>query len=338
MRKESRSVGEGSLSPNGESTRLASLWRGLRGKLNWCIKISAPDDPTALRWGDTAFAADLAEALTRLGQTVRIEHLGATNSAHLHDDVVVVLRGLHRIPPAEGSVNYLWIISHPDAVSDDEALTGWTRVYAASRVWRRAGSLGALPLLQASSATRFAPGAAHADLSEDVLFVGTSRGLPRPVIRDALETGADVGIYGHDWDDFVHPSAIRADHLEFARVPDAYRSARIILNDHWADMRDQGFISNRLFDATFVGARVISDQIDGLDEIFGGLVQTYRTRDQLVRLLNEPEAWPDRQERLQIAAQVRRRESFDNRARTLIDTAKSDVLRHLRTRRGASPT
>ena len=38
-----------------------------------------------------------------------------------------------------------------------------------------------------------------------------------------------------------------------------YSSAKIVLNDHWPDMRAHGFLSNRLYDALACGAFVISD-------------------------------------------------------------------------------
>lgn len=299
-----------------------------RGRLTWAIKISAPDDETALRWGDSAFAQDLSDALSRMGQTVSIHPLGTHPPPSRGDyDVILVLRGLHRIDPVPGRLNFLWVISHPDAVSDDEAGAGWTRIFAASRTWSPNPQRKVQPLLQAASARRFSPGAAQEDMAEDVLFVGTSRGVVRPVVRDAIAAGARVGIYGHDWERFVDPSFIRADHLEFASVPAAYRSARVVLNDHWTDMREHGFVSNRLFDAAFVGARVVSDDIEGLDDLFGGLVKTYRSPEELERLLTDESAWPPLPERRRIAAIVRESHSFDARARTLVQAALTEIRR-----------
>jgi spore maturation protein CgeB len=40
-------------------------------------------------------------------------------------------------------------------------------------------------------------------------------------------------------------------------------------------MREQGFISNRIFDALASGAVVVSDRVAGLGETFGDLVPTY---------------------------------------------------------------
>lgn len=189
--------------------------------LVWAIKISAPDDETSSRWGDTAFAQDLADALERLGQVVSIHPLGANPTPPSgRYDVVLVLRGLHRIEPLEGSLDYLWIISHPDAVGADELGAGWNRVFAASMSWDRSAEIGAQPLLQAASARRFTPRRDDVDgYDHDVLFVGTSRGIERPVIRDAVTVGADLTIFGHDWERFAPESAIGGDHLPLQTCP-----------------------------------------------------------------------------------------------------------------------
>jgi len=311
-----------------EHARRACRWRA--GKLTWAVKISAPNDETAARWGDMAFAEDLADALRAAGQTVRIDRLGAPPAPAT--DVTLVLRGLHRIDPTPDSVNLLWIISHPDDVSDAEALQAWDAVFVASRAYPRGDAWGARPLLQASSLRRFSPAPADPGLAEEVLFVGTTRGVDRPVVRDVIAAGARVGIYGHGWEEVVDPSLIRADHLAFDRVPTAYRSAGIVLNDHWDDMRANGFVSNRLFDAAFAGARIISDPVAGASEIFGGLVQTYSTPEELAALLRGA-GWPSDAERLALAARVREHHSFDARASVLIEAARAARIssRRLRT-------
>ena len=299
--------------------------RWYRGGLNWTIQVSAPDDETAKRWGDTAFAHDLSHALEAQGQVARVQFWDAPSPYPLGDeDVVISLLGLHRWSPGAGVVNYLWIISHPDEVSGAEADAGWTRIFAASSSWARLDELGAEPLLQAASARRFDPSTVTPRDGADIVFVGTSRGVRRPVVSDAIRVGAEVAVYGHDWEAFVPQSAIRADYLPFAEVPGVYAGARVVLNDHWDDMRRAGFLSNRLFDATFLGSRVVSDDVPGLEEVFGGLVRTYSSDEELVRALTSDDCWPDPDERNRIVSLVRRDHSFDARARHLIACARAD--------------
>ena len=91
----------------------------------------------------------------------------------------------------------------------------------------------------------------------------------------------------------------------------------MVLNDHHDAMRADGFVSNRLFDAVASGARVITDPIDGLAELFGPAVQVYETPDDLARLatLADPDAvFGDDATRRAAADRVRTDHSFAARA------------------------
>jgi len=141
----------------------------------------------------------------------------------------------------------------------------------------------------------------------------------------ALEHADGLVIYGKGW------TGAAAEHVAAESVPNTelsalYASAGLVLNDHWADMRTEGFVSNRLFDAAASGARVLSDRIDGLDELFGGVVQTFGDEREFRRLVAEPfdEHFPEAAARRAIAEDVVARHSFDARARELLAT----VLRH----------
>lgn len=78
-----------------------------------------------------------------------------------------------------------------------------------------------------------------------------------------------------------------------------YRSAVWALNDHWSDMRDRGFVSNRVFDVLASGGRLLTDEVEGLDEITRtvlperGLARFRTTEDLDTVLAEESEAWYD---------------------------------------------
>jgi spore maturation protein CgeB len=101
----------------------------------------------------------------------------------------------------------------------------------------------------------------------------------------------------------------------------------VVLNDHHDDMRSEGFVSNRLFDAVASGARVITDPIldaAGLAELFGPAVQVYETPGDLARLatLPDPDAvFGDETVRRAAADRIRREHSFAARAARLIEVA-----------------
>ena len=301
--------------------------------LRWVIDIAAPGGPLGQRWGDHFFATSLGRALERQGQLATIDtHSSRGRATRTVEDVVVVLRGLDRVERGSETYRILWVISHPELVEPDEVRSS-DASYAASASWpeRRNAEWGTSiqPLLQCTDPERFSPtgaGEGHA-----VLFVGNARkAATRPVVDLAVAHAEDFVLYGAGW------TGAAAEHVAATSVPNTelgalYAAAGIVLNDHWADMRAEGFVSNRLFDAVACGARVLSDHIDGVDELFGGAVQTFRDEADFVRLVHEPyddphsdDPFPDSAIRLEIADRIRHDHTFDARASELIAT----VLRH----------
>lgn len=298
--------------------------------LRWAIKNPAVPGVRGDGWGDTHFAEALASALRGLGEEVVIDRRREFERATSHhDDVALLLRGRLPLRPTPEQVTIAWVISHPDAVTADE-VRHYDRVLAASSRWARARSeawgVRIDPLLQATDAARFTPDAAEPDTGERVLFVGGSRGVFRPVVRDALAAGLDVGVYGGEWDGLLPDGVHRAPYVDNAALGAAYRSAGLVLNDHWEDMRRDGFVSNRLFDAVAAGARVVTDDVgaEELTALFGDTVQVYRTPDDLLRLaaLPDPDAvFGSDAARRGVAERVRREHSFEARAGELVRIA-----------------
>jgi GT2 family glycosyltransferase len=296
--------------------------------LRWALKIAAYGGPRGDIWGDVAFAEDLAHGLRELGQEVVIDRRGAhvrPGSDHL-DDVVVHLRGLVPAAAQAGATNVLWVISHPDLVGDEELSPAFDLVYSAGPAWSDVASERSgrevRTLLQATNAGRFRPdGPAMPGL--DVLFVGRTRGVYRPVVHDAIEVGAQLSVYGMGWRRLIDPSFVKADELPNDRLPSAYRGARIVLNDHWPDMARLGFLSNRLFDAAATGVKVVTDPVAGLADVFGASVRAYHSLEELKLLLHpDSDLWADEHAILDAARHVATEHSFTARARTLL----ADVL------------
>lgn len=296
--------------------------------LRWAIDTAATPGRWGDAWGDTHFAVSLARALGRLGQIVQIDRRNTRDRAsRREDDVVLTLRGLEQVAPQPGPLNLLWVISHPEDVTGAEA-SSYDQVFAASPQWALARSaewdLPITPLLQCTDVEFFHPGRTLTTAGEDVVFIGNARrGFRRPVVEWTVEAGADLHLYGTGWEQTPVASHLVATEVPNDEVGAHYATARIVLNDHWDDMRRAGFISNRLFDAVACGARVLSDPIDGAADLFDGCVVSCDSAEEVRTVLaaDPDEVWPDRDRRVAVAERIATEHSFDRRAEVLLDHA-----------------
>jgi hypothetical protein len=296
--------------------------------LRWALKNPAPPGPEAERWGDTHFIRRLGAALEALGQEVIIDHRPEFDRATgRFDDVVLVLRGVAPYTPIYGQVSLCWLISHPEMMSRREAQS-YDRVFAASRTWSSQMSqewgVRIDPLLQATDPELFHPDRGEPDTGHSLLFVGSSRKVLRPLVGAAVDQGLPLSVIGHQWDGLIPARYVKAEYLGNDLVGEAYRRAGVVLNDHWDDMREQGFISNRLFDAVASGSRVVTDHVAGIDGLFGRSVQVVDDPAELGKLVNAADldaVFGSDDERRAAAAKVHAEHSFEARARTLVQTA-----------------
>lgn len=296
--------------------------------LRWAIKTGVPSTRGGDRWGDIPFAADLSAALRTRGQQVVTDRHEAWNrpSAYL-DDVVLTLRGRHRIPPQPGAANIMWVISRPDLITVEE-VRSYDIVFAASSKWAEWMSEQSgqkiEPLLQATSPTRFRPDLPMVSVPDDLIFVGGSHGheFGRAIVGMAIQAGAPLGLWGPGWSRFAPAHAVRGQYLDTEMLPNAYRSAKIVLNDHFPDMARWGFINNRTFDAIACGTPMISDVIEGVD-MFDGAVVTADSVESMRDLVNDRSWQPSADKMLALAEMVRVEHSFEARAGRLLEAASS---------------
>jgi GT2 family glycosyltransferase/spore maturation protein CgeB len=265
--------------------RLVEVLREHEARPSFCLKIGAPDWEQAERWGDLHFARALQRELRGRGHRCLIQVLEEwENDEGLSYDVVVVIRGLSRHYPKPGQLNVLWNISHPADVSGEEC-DGYDLVCVASEQFaatlRERTATPVVVLEQATDPSVFYPDPSPR-YEHDLVYVANSRGVLRPIVRDLLPTELDLAIYGANWEGLIDTRHVVAEHVPNEELRQVYSSAKIVLCDHWDDMREHGFISNRIYDALACGAFVIADDVTGLAERFPEHVATYRDSDELV--------------------------------------------------------
>lgn len=292
------------------------------------LRIGVPKWDHIDRWGDYHFARGLQRSLERAGHPTRIHFLPDwTSHAAARDDIAVHLFGLNEAPTHRGQINILWQISHPE-LATPEIYERYDHVFVASDRFAaqmaRQASVAVTALHQATDPERFRPepGGPHHQL----LFVANSRKVRRRIVDDLAGTSYDLAIYGRDWTpELVDQRFVAGDNVPNAELARYYSAADIVLNDHWDDMRFEGFISNRPYDALACGAFVISDPVDGIEAEFEGTVPTYQTRDTLEPLIKR--YLDDPTERRRLAAHGRaivlQRHTFDHRVHVLCAVAES---------------
>ncbi|WP_152192645.1 glycosyltransferase [Georgenia satyanarayanai] len=302
--------------------------------LRWAIKIGAPTVERRTNWGDWHFAESLRDSLERLGHEVSIDCKDSwyRPTSHL-DDVVLQLRGVATYEANPGHTNVAWVISHPDRVSAGE-LAGYDLAFGASPRWchtmgRRLGR-PVEPLLQCTDQHRFHPVEPDRHRAHDVLVVANARGV-RPSVAAALQAGIVPAVYGLRWDGQLPDGAWKGTYIPNAELPAVYSAAGVVLNDHWDDMRDMGLLSNRLFDLAACDARVVSDDLPEIADVFGDVVLTYGgERDIATAIRSQLSETPERAEaRRELGVRVRGEHTFDARAARL-----TEAVAELRARRG----
>jgi spore maturation protein CgeB/GT2 family glycosyltransferase len=246
-------------------------------------------------WGDVPYGRDVQRQLERRGlRAALLVSAEGGSAAALCADVSLHIFGVRAPRTIRAQVNMLWVISHPDRVTES-LCAGYDVVFLASDLLldHLRGRVRAplLSLHQATEPSRFFPdptGPKH-----QLLFIGNSRRVPRPVIEALRGTNFDLAVYGGDWTpELLDPKYLRGEWVRNEELRTYYSSADIVLNDHWGDMRELGIISNRVYDALACGAFVVSDRVPGIEEEFDGAVATWDTQEELNEIITKALADP----------------------------------------------
>lgn len=289
-----------------------------------------PDDETKKYWGDQHFAEAMKKEFERLGYKANVvprDRWFDRSKAKY----TIVLRGTKPYFPSvnEGRKYIMWNISHPDEVTIDE-YNLYDYVYFASG--RMKNEIG--PKITCDSGVLLqcvddeVMNYEDKDSKEyELLFVGNSRLMYRRILKDLLPTEHKLSVYGREWEEFPVSEYVVSDYIDNDKVGQAYHDAKILLNDHWDDMRHFGIISNRVFDALAVGAFVVSDYLPEIDEVFGGAVITYKTKEELKEKIDYYLANEEEREKLALKGKeiVLNAHTFRDRCKDIVDVIEKGL-------------
>lgn len=296
-------------------------------KIHFRIKIGVPSYEVCEQWGDWHFASSLRVALIKAGYDASVDILPEWYE-YTGDEYTVnlVLRGLSKFRPNPKNLNIIWMISHPDMISDNE-LIGYDHIFVASDYYYKklqAIDANISVLLQCTDTSLFNLNHTKLDHIDDLIFVGNSRGILRKIVSDSLKCGFRLSIYGGGWEGLVGDKFIKSKYISNRALSQYYFSAKIVLNDHWEDMKKNGFVSNRIYDVIASGGIIISDKVLGADSFFKKYVYTYESlsdlRDTVNRLSSDPSFFYDKEDAFN---EIQNKYSFDSRAATIISLARN---------------
>ncbi|MEE9328326.1 MAG: glycosyltransferase [Cocleimonas sp.] len=304
--------------------------------LNPSIVIKTPVSKwkRAQSWGDYHMAVLLQQQLQDLGHQVLIQICPEWDDAEaLAYDIAFVFRGVSRYTLKPQQINMMWNISHPDDISDAE-YDEYDQVFIASEQWAKEisnqVSTSVESMLQCTDEKRFYPPSKEQKetYQQQLLFVGNSRDMFRRILKDLIPTQYDLAVYGKNWQKILPKNLIKGINIPNEKLYKYYGSADILLNDHWDDMREKGFVSNRIYDGLASGAFIITDRVASMGEIEKYL-HVYETKEELQEsighYLNNPKAREDKV--ANAITFVRENHTFKQRA-SIVSNRMIELLKH----------
>ena len=269
----------------------------ISNKLKNVITINnpAPNSIDKLWWGDYWLGLDLAQGLKHDGHYIKINYYDI-KQLNLSSDINIVIRGINRSFCIDSKrLNILYLISHPDDVSLKEVIQYDIVIVASKRkcqYFKKQG-IRAYYLPQFTNPERFFYEQDSA-FKTKILFVGNAYGGMRPAVDYATKNNLPISVFGKFWDKYLSDRKyIKGEYIDNNDLHKYYSNADIVLNDTNDNMKQEGFVSNRIHDASACKSFVISDYLPEIEEIYGDSIPMFRTETEFCQIveyyLNHPE-------------------------------------------------
>lgn len=291
--------------------------------------LAAPSEPSELtNWGDYHFGRALIDALRAEGVDARMRFRdGSTGGgqAAIERRTLLVLRGKFRPSAAwllsSGyGLRVLWVISWPLDLSQEE-LALYDLIFVASlQDQPRIAKLSGKTTLFLPQATGFKSFQSAPACDGKLLFIGNTRGLYRPIVQAFAEDDLPLSLIGKGWQE--QGLCAEATSIANDRLPNRYRQALAVLNDHHGAMRDYGYMNNRIYDVLACGVPVISDMApDCPDSLMPAVILHRPGRDDPAKTFEAARTLRRQSSLLDsVARHVRQEHCFTARVRTLLQT------------------
>ena len=180
------------------------------------IAIKSPNPKGHHHWGDYFFSKALKKSFEKKGFNVVIQEREDWYDDNVKADINLVLRGVVEYKPNFDEINIMWNISHPDMVETEE-YDNYDICFISSEKYanllKNNVNTTVKPLLQCTDPDVFF-NEEDTSITDDILFVGVTRGVYRDIVKDVLKTNHDVSIYGMGWEKFIDEKFIKGQFIE----------------------------------------------------------------------------------------------------------------------------
>ena len=234
------------------------------------IHTSIPKPSYSLQWGDLYLARAIRYELQKSNLRCNIS-VGENDERRLssREDLALNLRGIESVKQLNKQNFLNWFISHPESYEISE-LVELDNIAVSSKIFThkieslRSGFNNIQPLYLPQFSTIKPPETPQETIC-DFIFVGNTRNIYRESVKYAIQLGLDVRVIGSGWDNYIDEKYILKNLVSNSELGSAYALGRVVLCDHWDDMKKFGFVSNRIYDCLSIGRPVLTDYAEDIE-------------------------------------------------------------------------
>ena len=314
--------------------RSAEIRHLAKGKKIWVIKNPAPATEDKVNWAEYGFYLNMKKELEAQGYYVYIDYFEDWNGPIEADYVLVSLAARNYRPDrrAKNCKYLLWLNCYLDK-ADKEVFELYDAVLVSSQRYAeklaKEVSVPVIPFLLCTDENKFYP--IETEKQYDRVFVGNTRGVQRDCICWCDEHDIAIDLWGRregkvGWANRIKKDSLIKLHgyLPNDELPGVFRASKIVLNNHFEDMKREGFINLRTLEALFCGCTLLSDRNQELENLFGDSIVYYDDeQDFLEKLAWLEEHYAQQQKKVvDMWPELRAKYSLQSRVKELIEIAE----------------
>lgn len=274
-----------------------------QGKEIWVIKCPAPERGQWTVDGDYAYCLNIKKHLENMGIYAVVDFYEDWNCP-IDADVVLVMYRRHGYRPNRRNkrTRYVcWMVEFPVVEFSEQLCADELNLFDLVLV----DSIPYAEALQKKTNTPVKPFYVltdtelfHTKSNEkeepkyNRVFVGNTRGIFRNHVRWCEKNEIELDVWGANWEEFISPDN-KYIHLhgfvEYTQLPDIYRNARVVINEHYRAMLDVEMLNNRFPEVLLCGTPMICDWAESFERNYGDMVLFYRNEEEFVQCMKEME-------------------------------------------------